>query len=187
MSTKILKGFGLFAIVAILAFSLFNFIQPGVVSAAGLERLGGPGGGRGGYGSGTTSALTPLSAAETDALTRAILEEYGALNLYQSVIAQFGNVAPFAQIVRAEQQHINSLILQANKYNVPVPANPGLTAPAFASFTAALQAGEAAEIADAALYDELKLTVTHSDILQVFNRLQSASLNSHLPAFQAYQ
>lgn len=188
MSTKILKSFGLFAIVAILAFTLFSFTQPGIVSAAGLDRQGGPGG-RGGYGSGTTtgSALTPLSAAETDALTQAILEEYGALNLYQSVIAQFGNVAPFAQIVRAEQQHINSLILQANKYNVPVPANPGLTAPAFASFTAALQAGEAAEIADAALYDTLKPAVTHTDILQVFNRLQSASLNSHLPAFQAYQ
>ena len=51
--------------------------------------------------------------------------------------------------------------------------------------TVSAQAGVAAEIADAALYDELKPMVTHTDILQVFNNLQSASLNIHLPAFQA--
>ncbi len=38
-----------------------------------------------------------------------------------------------------------------------------------------------AEIADAALYDELKLVTTHEDLIRVYNRLQSASLNSHLP------
>lgn len=42
-----------------------------------------------------------------------------------------------------------------------------------------------AEIADAALYDELKLVTTHADLLRVYDRLQSASLNSHLPAFEA--
>jgi hypothetical protein len=71
---------------------------------------------------------------------------------------------------------------------VLVPANPGLTTvPAFDTLSDACQAGVTAEIADAALYDELKPEVTHSDILQVFNNLQSASLNSHLPAFQTCQ
>ena len=32
-----------------------------------------------------------------------------------------------------------------------------------------------------------ELVVTHTDSLQVFNNLQSASLNSHLPAFQTCQ
>ena len=59
------------------------------------------------------------------------------------------------------------------------------TAPSFATLSAACQAGAAAEIADAALYDQLKPVVTHTDILQVFNNLQSASLNSHLPSFEA--
>lgn len=194
MSTKILKVFGALAAVAILALGIFAFSQPGPVFAAALER-GGPGGGRGGYSQssaatnpGTGTALSPLSASEKDALNQAILEEYGALNLYDSAISQLGNVYPFSQIVRAEQQHINALIRQATKYGVTIPANPGMTTtPSFATLSEACQAGAAAEIADAALYDQLKPVVTHSDILQVFNNLQSASLNSHLPSFQACQ
>jgi hypothetical protein len=194
MSTKFLKVFGAIAAVAILALGLLAFTQPGIVSAAALDRQS-PTGSRGGYGQGTGTinpgsgiALTSLSADEKDALNQAILEEYGALNLYQSVIAQFGNVYPFSQIVRSEQQHINALTRQAVKYGVTVPANPGLASPTdFASLSEACQAGVAAEIADAALYDELKPVVTHTDILSVFNNLQSASLNSHLPAFQACQ
>jgi len=194
MSTKFLKVFGAIAAVAVLALGLLAFVQPGSVSAAALDRRGGPGG-RGGSGQGTGitapaagTSLAALSDAEQDALSQAILEEYGALNLYQSVINQFGNVYPFSQIVRSEQQHINALVRQATKYGVTVPANPGLsTAPAFASLGEANQAGAAAEIADAALYDELKPVVVHTDILQVFNNLQNASLNSHLPMFEAYQ
>ena len=42
-------------------------------------------------------------------------------------------------------------------------------------------------IADAALYDTLKPSVDHADTrgVQVFANLQAASLNSHLPAFDA--
>jgi len=187
MSTKIFKSLGAFTIITILALSLMAFTQSGTVSAAGLNRYGSASA-RGAYGQGTGTALIPLSAAEKDALNRAILEEYGAFNLYQSVIAQFGNVYPFSQIAIAEQQHINALTLQANKYGVIVPANPGLTpVPYFNTLNAACQAGVEAEIADAALYDALKPVVTHADILKVFNNLQSASLNNHLPAFQACQ
>jgi hypothetical protein len=192
MFKKTTKILGAFAIITILAFSLLAVLQPGNVFAAGLDR-GGPGG-RGGYGGQGNNAAAPaigvpsisLSSAEQDALQKAILEEYDALNLYQSAIAQLGNVYPFSQIVKAEQQHVNALVRQADKYGVSVPANPGLaTTPTFASLSAACQAGVDAEIADAALYDTLKPVVTHTDILQVFNNLQSASLNSHLPAFEA--
>lgn len=140
-----------------------------------------------GYGmvsSGTT--LTPLSSAESDALQQAILEEYGAMNLYQSVIDQLGNVYPFSMIVLSEQQHVNALVRQAEKYGIAVPENPGLAeAVTFSTLQQACQAGVAAETADAALYDELEPGVTHTDILRVFSQLQSASLNSHLPAFEA--
>lgn len=194
MSTKILKVFGAITAVAILALGLMAFIQPGTVYAAPLARQGIPrGGGGDGQGTGPANpgsgiALTSLSASEKDAFNQVILEEYGALNLYQSVIAQFGNVYPFSQIAGAEQQHITALTRQAIKYGVAVPTNPGLsTVPSFASLSGACQAGVTAEIADAALYDELKPSVTHTDILQVFNNLQSASLKSHLPAFQTCQ
>jgi hypothetical protein len=162
------------------------FAQPQSVFAS-SDLRGGPGTGRGNSASAprlaSSTALTPLSADETAALQSAILEEYGALNLYQSVIAQYGNIIPFSGIASAEQQHVNALVRQAEKYGVEVPENPGTVAASFSSVTAACQAGVDAEIADAALYDDLMTITTHSDLLQVYTNLQSASLNNHLPAF----
>lgn len=179
-------------------FSIVALAVPqGTVSAATEERWGGPGG-RGGNGWGDDSrgrgrgssgtALTPLTDAEAEGLQEAILEEYGAFNLYQAVIEQFGEVYPFPQIARSEQQHANALIRQAEKYGVEVPVNPGLeTAPVFASIEEACEAGVTAEIVDAELYDELMQFTTHDDLIRVYTRLQSASLESHLPAFEACQ
>jgi hypothetical protein len=185
---KIKNVLRIFSVIAILAIGVLFVSQTGTVSAA-VDARGGPVG-RGANGQGSSQpgagyALAPLSSEEATALQEAILEEYGAFNLYQSAIAQVGNVYPFSQIVRAEQQHINALVRQADKYGVTVPANPGLTTqPAFNSLAQACQAGVDAEIADAALYDTLKPVTVHADLLQVYNNLQSASLNSHLPAFQ---
>lgn len=187
MKTKITLG--VIAAITILVLTLTAFTAVSSVSAANVDRRGNPGrqGGfdRSGQPSNATT-LTPLTAAEQKALQDAILEEYGALNLYQAVITQFGNIAPFSQIVRSEEQHVNALITQAQKYGVTVPANPGLaTVPTFTTLADACKAGASAEIADARLYDTLKPSVTHTDILGVFDRLQKASLNSHLPAFQS--
>lgn len=184
MKAKIMKITGFLAVATILLLGLMAFARPEPVYASSLDRRGGPGGNGGGGG----VALTPLTDSEKAALNQAILEEYGALNLYQSVIDQFGDAYPFSQIVRAEQQHVNALVRQATKYGVAVPANPGLkTTPSFDTLAEACQAGVEAEKADAALYDRLEPLVTHTDILNVFNNLQSASLNSHLPAFQTCQ
>ena len=178
--------------LTLLAALLVAFIPTASVSADSLTGRGGPGGSQGlGVGSGTTGgglALTPLTASEVTDLQDAILEEYGALNLYNAVIAQFGSVTPFSQIALSEQMHVNALVRQATKYGVSIPVNPGLaTTPVFASLESACQAGAAAEIADAALYDELMSGTTHTDLLRVYQMLQSASLSSHLPAFQICQ
>ncbi|NPV77520.1 MAG: hypothetical protein HPY59_14260 [Anaerolineae bacterium] len=153
------------------------------------NNAGGPGRrGPGGYGQNSGAAITPLSGEEADALQKAILEEYGALNLYQSVIEQFGSVSPFSQIVQSEQQHVNALTRQAEKYGIEIPANPGLSdPPAFSTLAEACQAGVNAELADANLYDQLKTITQHEDLLGVYDSLQSASLQNHLPAFQACQ
>ena len=91
-------------------------------------------------------------------------------------------------IVRAEQSHLNALVRQATKYGVVVPVNPGLAeVVSLDTLADACAAGAAAKIADAALYDDLKLVTVHTDLLQVYDRLQSASLNQHLPAFEACQ
>ncbi len=199
MSTKIIKVFSGIAAALILSVGLIAVIPTGTVSADTLERGGGPGGagGRGGNGNGALAgmrgavpgaALAPLSAVEISALNEAVLEEYGALNLYQSIIDQFGDVYPFSQIVQAEQQHVNVLTRQTEKYGVTVPANPGTNSGmTFTSLDEAFATAIAAEKADAALYDELKPGVTHTDLLRVFDNLKNASLNNHLVSLEAYR
>ena len=136
--------------------------------------------------SGSYAALTPLTSQEADALERAILEEYGAYNLYQYIANTYDYGDLFAQIAQSEQQHISALIRQAEKYGMVVPENPGLTnPPVFTSQEEACQAGVAAEQQDADLYDELMLLTDKADLERVFTRLQTASLESHLPAFEA--
>jgi hypothetical protein len=144
--------------------------------------------GNGGPGVGGGAALTPLSEAEASALLRAIEEEYGAQALYESVLQEFGNVEPFNLIAASEAQHAAALVRQAEKYGLEVPEYTGpASAATFATLEEACQAGVAAEIADAALYDELSPAVAHTDILRVFENLKNASLNSHLPAFEDCQ
>jgi hypothetical protein len=160
----------------------------GAASAASLDRNGGPDGWTTAPATGTYwgTTIAPLDAAEVEALNDAINEEYGALNTYQAALAQFGNISPFSQIARSEQQHVNVLAQLFTRYGLAVPANPGLTStPTWDSVADACQTGVDAEIADAALYDELEPTVDNADILRVFANLQAASLNSHLPAFES--
>jgi hypothetical protein len=173
--------------VAVLILSILVLTTPKMVYANSLEANGGPGG-RGGQpvNPGNGSSRTPFTTQEQEGLKSAILEEYGALNLYNSVIAQLGGISPFDRISAAEQQHVNVLIQQASKYAVAIPANPGLASPiTFSTLAEACQAGATAEIADAALYDELKTFTTNTGLLRVYNNLQSASLKNHLPEFQS--
>lgn len=160
----------------------------GAASAAGVDRYGPPAGQGAGVAAGTNWSTTaaPLDAAEVAALNEAINEEYGALNTYQAAIAQFGNIYPFSQIARAEQQHVNVLARLFTRCGLAVPANPGLTStPTWDAVAGACQTGVDAEIKDAALYDALKPLVDNADVLRVFVNLQAASLNNHLPAFEA--
>lgn len=143
----------------------------------------GQGFGASGAGMGTGLALTPLSDEEAAGLMRAIEEEYTARALYESIIADFGNVIPFNEIASSEAAHATALIRQAEKYGLDIPVYRGMDS-SFASLEDACQAGVDAEIADAALYDELMSFTTHSDIVRVYTNLQSASLNSHLPQFE---
>lgn len=165
----------------LLIVGLLLAIPAGAAHAADLARRGAPS-----RGAAAGASLVPLNAAEADALERAVLEEYGALNTYRAVIAQFGAVQPFTAIARSEQQHVNALLRQATKYGIDAPANPGLAAVfEWQSIADACQTGVEAEIADAALYDELVMVTEHADLVRVYQNLQAASLNNHLPAFDA--
>ena len=126
-----------------------------------------------------------LSEAEIQALYRALDDEYKALATYQSVMATFGQVRPFVNIARAEQNHISALVTLFERYSLPVPENDWAgQVPQFESLAAACQAGVQAEIENAALYDELFASVDHADITRIFQQLRDASQEQHLPAFQ---
>jgi len=140
--------------LALLLFGVMAFAPMEALAAPTLDGQGGPngqggngqGGGMAGNGlgqgagmvggangqncdgtcTGASTALTPLSEAEEEALKEAILEEYCAFNLYQAIIDKFGATSPFSQIVRSEQQHAKALLRQAEKYGVEALANPGL-------------------------------------------------------------
>ena len=160
-------------------------VDPDTDSTYGMGVGMGNGQGTGASGSamGTGLAITPLTDEEADGLIRAIEEEYTARALYESVIADFGSVIPFAGIANSEAAHANALIRQAQKYGLDIPAYTSMDT-SFASLEEACQAGVDAEIADAALYDELMAVTSHADLINVYTNLQSASLNSHLPQFE---
>ena len=150
------------------------------------ENQGSRGNGRGGNGGGQGLSREPLDGAEIEAMHLALDDEYHALATYLSVIETFGEVEPFASIALAEQKHIDALVNQFNKYSIPVPGNTWIgNVPTFESLTQACQTGVDAEIANAALYDKLFSMTDNEALIQVFTNLRNASLDHHLPEFEA--
>ncbi len=152
---------------------------------------GGQGGGRGGRsgqgrGWGQGDSKTSLDATEVEALQMALADEYHALAVYQTVIDQFGPVEPFVELARAEGQHIEALYTHFDKYGLVVPENTWLeNIPPFESVQAACQAGAEAEQANVALYDHLLNVTDDPGLVRVFQNLQRASLESHLPQLES--
>lgn len=125
-----------------------------------------------------------LDAPAQQALTAALNDEYHARAFYQAVIDQFGQVAPFANIVRAEVGHIAAVQNLMTRYGMAIPADPYLgkiAAPA--TLTDALKIGVDAEKANVAMYDRFTF-ITQTDIKAVFAQLRNVSQTRHLPAFE---
>lgn len=134
---------------------------------------------------GVTVSAT-LSEQEAADLAEAIQEEYTAMNTYQAVLNELGDVLPFSRIVRAEQQHVNALIRVAERFGVEVPENAGEVADIeWNTLEEACQMGMTFEQMDADLYDELLPNTTNTSLIRVYSNLQRASLEKHLPAFEA--
>jgi len=121
-----------------------------------------------------------------EALNAGWLDEYNAYQTYESIMLQFGRVAPFVNIQRAEAQHMAALEAMFARYNLDIPARTETAEPsAFATLADACAAAIEAETANAGLYDQWLATVqNYPDLTQVFTALRDASLNQHLPAFE---
>jgi len=129
--------------------------------------------------------MNQLTDIETRVLHEALDDEYRSWAIYDQVIADFGEVRPFSNIRQAEARHIDALLGLFERYGLPVPANPwpGKVA-RYASLQAACEAGVAAEIANGEMYQRLLGQTRRADILTVLRRLQEASQQRHLKAFQ---
>ncbi len=127
-----------------------------------------------------------LSLDIRTALDRAIQDEYRAETTYEGVVNDFGSIAPFVNVIGAEQRHSAAIALMFTRRSLPVPANPWTLATVthFATVPAACAAAATAERENIALYDVLLRLDLPADVRQVFESNRSASLTAHLPAFE---
>lgn len=111
--------------------------------------------------------------------------EYAALASYQAVLDAYGDVEPYATIMAAEARHADALIRQLDRLGVDAPENPYLgDIPAPTDLETAAEAWAEGEILNVELYDQLIADAQSEQVIKVFNNLRSASLDSHLPAFE---
>lgn len=126
-----------------------------------------------------------LKKQEIDGLLLALNDEYLATATYEQVNRDFGNPRPFVNIVNAEMTHADLLKALLTKYGIAVPPNTWIgEVPKYASVTEACAAGVKGEILNRDLYTQLFKTTERKDIISVYEALQRASEQNHLPAFQ---
>lgn len=119
------------------------------------------------------------------ALAEAIDDEYRAHATYRAVIAKFGPVRPFINIVEAEKRHIAALLRQYSRLGLdPVPDTWSGRIAAPTTLEEACAAGVAAEIENAALYDRLIDQAGDQGVRETMRQLRRASQEQHLPAFR---
>jgi hypothetical protein len=126
-----------------------------------------------------------LSDVAVEAMIDGWVDEQHAYAVYEMVMEQFGEVAPFLNIQRSEAQHAAAWEFLFDRYDIPVPEMPEFEAlPELTSLEEACQIAADAEIANFELYDDMaELFSDYPDILQIVMALRNASEFSHLPTF----
>lgn len=120
------------------------------------------------------------------ALERSIQDEYRAETTYQGVVEDLGSLAPFVNVLSAEQRHSASIADLFVRRGLTPPANSWTlaTVPHFTSIPVACGAAATAERGNVAMYDELLRLTLPADVRQVFDNVRLASLSNHLPSFE---
>ncbi len=121
-----------------------------------------------------------------EALQAALDDEYHARATYRAVLDAFGEVRPFINIVESEERHIQALKRQCEKHGIAVPSGKWagrVSAPE--SLQRACEDAVKAERENATLYERLiEAAREYPDVQETFRRLQAASQERHLPAFE---
>ena len=184
------KNFGLVVLGLVVSVMLMGTVLNGLGVNENMARQKGVGGKF--YGSLSNSLVNsvPNKAADMNlesALKVAIDDEYKAWTTYKAILEKFGEVRPFSNIIRAEEQHISMLETLFKKYGLDVPENNWIgkvVAPE--SVSIACNIGAEAEIDNYKLYEDklIPQVSDYVDVVSVFNNLASASKNKHLVAFE---
>ena len=126
------------------------------------------------------------AGGDVAALRAALEDEYKAEATYAAVIAAFGEVRPFINIIEAERRHAAQVRVQMDRLGISHDrTNPFLgTLKAPATVLAACEQGVEAEIENIALYDQLLPTIIDPQVRETLTNLQEASRDRHLPAFE---
>ncbi|WP_333874947.1 ferritin-like domain-containing protein [Methylobacter sp.] len=115
----------------------------------------------------------------------AVYDKYAARSFYAAVVEAFGQRPPFVNILRSEEQHIAALSRLCERLGIPRPMDPFLHETQIAAtWLANCERGVAGEIANIRLYQILLTQVVEPEVRHVFQNLQAASLENHLPAFR---
>mgnify|MGYP002713172100 CR=1 FL=1 len=168
-----------------------GFVNPETGSQWNGQQRGQMGRGTGLNGTGMYTSMPPASEGDlpqevVDLMVDGWLDEQHAYAVYESVIAQFGEVAPFVSIQNAEAQHSAAWEFLFDRYGIETPEVPTFDVPEFATLADACSAAADAEIANFGLYDTMLDTFAeYPDLYQVALALRNASEFNHLPAFQA--
>lgn len=146
---------------------------------------GGPGGPGGGPHMACPAGEGALSEVTLAAIGRALGDERSAEAKYDAIEGALGSVLPFRRIELAERRHAWALeqLLLAHGAAVP-PASSAAPSIHVANLQEACALGVQSEKDNIALYDELSKGDLPADVRCVFEHLQAASRERHLPAFE---
>lgn len=135
-------------------------------------------------GYGATGALGDTSLSLADMLTYAMQDETIARAEYAAILATYGSVRPFTNIIRAEESHILALQPLFEAYGIAIPADDSASrVTTIPSLTEAYQTGVSAEVNNIAMYETFLEQNLPDNVRAVFESLMRASEN-HLRAFQ---
>lgn len=121
-------------------------------------------------------------------LLEALQDEYKAEATYASVIARFGPVRPFVNIIEAERRHAEAIRMQLQRHGWECPSNSWFgKVPPPETLLEACEAAIEAEEENIRLYDRLLPQIGDRGARRVLENLQRASRDHHLPAFRRCQ
>ncbi len=133
---------------------------------------------------GAAAAKAAVNPTVEQMLVFAIQDEYLARAEYELIMSKAGNIRPFSNIIKAEEQHIEWVADLMREKGYKVPADEGATHAVLPKdLKAAYETGVQAEIDNIAMYDAFLKNDLPADVRSLFERLRDASEN-HLQAFR---